>query len=95
MLVDPTATLPKVMAAGLMLSAPEGVVLEFVVAELLFALVKPVHPVRIDAPDTTVRERNIKNDLCLTDLVRPWRDQPRDLVHGQTFRETLSITSAP
>ena len=45
MLVDPTGTFPKVRAAGLTVSAPEGVVFEFVeVVELLRALVTPVHP---------------------------------------------------
>lgn len=43
--MDPAGTFPKITAAGLTLSVPEGVMLEFVeVVELLLALVTPVHP---------------------------------------------------
>jgi hypothetical protein len=80
LLVDPTWTVPKLSAAGLMLTVPkvaaaglavpEGVALEFVVvAELPLALVTPAHPDRINNPDT-IKLMKIRDKLGLAHLDR-------------------------
>jgi hypothetical protein len=70
--MDPTATLPKVTAAGLTLrvpevaevpEVPEVVVSEFVaVVELPFALVTPEQPLR-NAPNTMMKAAKIRDEL--------------------------------
>ena len=64
--MDPTATLPKLTAAGLTLRAPEVpevVVSEFVaVVELPLALVTPAHPLR-NAPNTMMKAAKIRDEL--------------------------------
>ena len=79
LLVDPTATFPKVIAAGLTLSAPEAAVSEFVVVvELPLALVTPEHPAKINAPDMRVKTMKMEDKFCLLHLERAWQThQPR------------------
>ena len=65
---EPTDTFPKLIVAGLALSAAGATVVEFaalvvavaalVVAELPFALVTPAHPERIAAENRSVPEMN-------------------------------------
>jgi hypothetical protein len=67
--MDPTATLPKLTAAGLTLrvpevpEVPEVVVSEFVaVVELPLALVTPEQPLR-NAPNTMMKAAKIRDEL--------------------------------
>lgn len=76
MLVDPTATLPKLIAAGLTLrvpEAPEVVVSEVVAVEepLPLALVTPAQPLR-NAPDAMVNAAKIR-DETISDELRQFR----------------------
>jgi len=77
LLADPTATLPKVTAAGLTLRVPEAsevVVSEFVavVAEPLpLALVTPEQPLR-NAPDRMMKAAKIR-DETIRDELRQFR----------------------
>jgi hypothetical protein len=64
--MDPTATLPKVTAAGLTFRVPEVsevVVSEFAaVVELPLALVTPAQPLR-NAPNTMTKAAKIRGEL--------------------------------
>jgi hypothetical protein len=76
LLVDPTGTLPKVTAAGLVLNVPEDVVLEFVEGELLLALVTPEQPDWMVAGNKIVantKRARTRGTLRLCTSIGEWR----------------------
>jgi len=81
LLVDPTATLPNVTAAGLTLRLPELLavllVAEFVVSvELPLPLVTPEQPLRTDIPSKRKTAQKMEYEFCRLRLGRARRAHP-------------------
>ena len=84
MLVDPTGTFPKVTAAGLTISVPEGVVSEFgegvvvefvEVVELSLTLLMPVHPDWMTTASRSAMNIQIAKVVRLPEWIRVRRIQ--------------------